>query len=38
VNNVTLLGKKDAAAPKEAAKANGYVNQPLDIIESDIPF
>jgi len=39
VNNVTLLGKKDAAAPKEAAKANGYQNQPLDEMDSDlIPF
>jgi len=37
VNNVTLLGKKDAA-PREAAKANGYQNQPLDEMESDIPF
>jgi single-strand DNA-binding protein len=38
VNNVTLLGKKDAAAPKEAAKANGYQNQPLDEMDSDVPF
>lgn len=38
VSNVTLLGKKDASAPKEAAKANGYQNQPLDEIDSDIPF
>lgn len=37
VNNVTLLGKKDSA-PKEAAKANGYQNQPLDEMDSDIPF
>lgn len=37
VNNVTLLGKKDAA-PKEASKANGYQNQPLDEMDSDIPF
>jgi single-strand DNA-binding protein len=38
VSNVTLLGKKDAAAPKEASKANGYQNQPLDEMDSDIPF
>lgn len=37
VNNVTLLGKKDAA-PKEASKANAYQNQPLDEMDSDIPF
>lgn len=37
VNNVTLLGKKDAA-PKEANKANGYQNQPLDEMDSDVPF
>lgn len=43
VNSLTLLGKKDAtqkdaAAPKEASKANGYQNQPLDEMDSDIPF
>lgn len=38
VNNVTLLGKKDASAPKEASKANGYQNQPLDEMDSDVPF
>jgi single-strand DNA-binding protein len=38
VSNVTLLGKKDVSAPKEAAKANGYQNQPLDEMDSDIPF
>lgn len=38
VNNVTLLGKKDAATPREASKSNGYQNQPLDELESDIPF
>jgi single-strand DNA-binding protein len=37
VNNVTLLGKKDTA-PKEASKANAYQNQPLDEMDSDIPF
>jgi single-stranded DNA-binding protein len=38
VSNVTLLGKKDAA-PREAAKANAYQNQPLDEMDSDlIPF
>ena len=38
VNNLTLLGKKDAAAPREASKANGYQNQPLDELDSDLPF
>jgi single-strand DNA-binding protein len=38
VNNVTLLGKKDAAVPKETAKANGYQDQPLDEMEDSIPF
>ena len=38
VSNVTLLGKKDISAAKEDSKANGYQNQPLDEIESDIPF
>ncbi len=38
VSNVTLLSKKDAA-PREAAKANAYQNQPLDEMDSDlIPF
>ena len=38
VNNVTLLGKNDASAPRDASKANVYQNQPLDELESDIPF
>lgn len=38
VNNVTLLGKKEPSAPKEASKANGYQDQPLDEMDSDIPF
>jgi single-stranded DNA-binding protein len=37
VSNVTLLGKKDSA-PKEASKANGYQDQPLDEMEDSIPF
>jgi single-strand DNA-binding protein len=39
VNNLTLIGKRDTLSePKEPAKANAYQNQPLDEIESDIPF
>ena len=38
VSNITLLGKKDPSAPKEAGKANGYQAQPLDEIDDNIPF
>ena len=39
VSNLTQLGKRDTLSePKEPAKANGYQDQPLDEIESDIPF
>jgi single-strand DNA-binding protein len=39
VSNLTLIGKRDTLSePKESAKANAYQNQPLDEIESDIPF
>lgn len=44
VRDVTLLGKKEPSAPKEASKANGHQPQPLDleadiaVFEDDIPF
>ena len=39
VSNLTLVGKRDTLSePKEPAKANGYQDQPLDEMESDIPF
>jgi len=39
VSNLTLLGKRDTLnEPKEPAKANGYQPDPLDEMESDIPF
>lgn len=38
VSNLTLLGKRELSEPKEAAKSNGYQPQPIDEIESDIPF
>lgn len=39
VSNLTLVGKRDALSePKESSKANAYQPQPIDEIESDIPF
>ena len=38
VSNVTLIGKREPSEPKESAKANAFQPQPLDEIESDIPF
>jgi single-strand DNA-binding protein len=44
VRDVTLLGKKELSAPKEAGKANGHQPQPLDLPElpdgfdDDAPF
>ena len=39
VSNLTLVGKRDALnEPKESSKANAYQPQPIDEIESDIPF
>lgn len=38
VSNLTLIGKRELGEAKEPAKANGYQDQPLDEMESDIPF
>ena len=39
VSNVTLIGgKREPSEPKESAKANGYQDQPIDEMDSDIPF
>lgn len=38
VSNLTLVGKRELNEPKESSKANAYQPQPIDEIESDIPF